>query len=198
MRSWYVEYMNAKYLFLDCEMGGADLQYSLLSVGFIVTNSNFDCVDTLSLNVKPDDGVYIVSAQGLNTNKIDLVQHDLVASPYKSVKKDVYDFLHRNSNGGSNKIIPVGHGIQGDIKHILKNLISIGSWNTFCSYHFLDTSVVFQFLRSLGKIPNNIDGSTNAIADYFNIGYDKNKLHTAIYDSDLTRLIYSKMVELIK
>ena len=54
-----------KYLILDNEMGGRDLRYSLLQSAFIVVDNSFNEVARLTLNVKPDDGDYILSGQGM-------------------------------------------------------------------------------------------------------------------------------------
>ena len=45
------------YIFLDCEMGSVDLEYSLLSSYFLVVDGNFQKIDELELFVKPDDGI---------------------------------------------------------------------------------------------------------------------------------------------
>lgn len=83
----------ATYLFMDCEMGGSELKYSLLAAYFSITDDKFNIIDNLYLQVKPDDGVYIVSGQGMQINKINLAIHDDVAIPYKKAKPLLYDFL---------------------------------------------------------------------------------------------------------
>lgn len=198
-----------RYIHLDCEMGGRDLQYSLLTAAFIVTDDQMnDFVpsrvyesNVLNLKVRPDDGNYLVSGQGMSVNKIDLVSHHSLARSYKDVKGQVYDFLKRMSEDGKVKLTPVGHGIRGDIDVVIKYLISEGSWHQFCTYHFIDTSVVLQFLRACGKMPFNCDGSVEALAQYFNINQkagDDAQYHDALFDATITAKILKKMIDLTK
>lgn len=184
-----------KYLGIDCEMGGRELKYSLLTVCLVVLDDKFQKLGDLYLQVKPDGGDYIVSGQGMEVNKINLQDHDKIAIPYKQAKSPLYEFLKKNSEGL--KLVPVGHGVKGDIKHIIDKLISEGSWEQFCSYHYIDTSVVLQFLRACGKMPFDTDGSVEALAKYFNIKVEGN-LHDARTDTELTIEVLKKFIEIGK
>lgn len=186
-----------RYLHLDTESGGRSLHYSLLTAAFVVTDDQFNNIGQLDLKIRPDDGDYLVSGQGISVNKIDLVIHDKIAVPYKIAKPFLFDFLKQMSDNGKVKLTAVGHGIVGDIKHIQAHLISIGSWEQFCTYHYIDTSVVLQFLRACGKMPVDIDGNIETLAKYFSINIEGN-LHEAMTDAQTTMKIYRKMVELGK
>lgn len=182
-------------------MGGRDLKYSLLTAYFLVTDDSFRCLAELYLQVKPDDCDYFVSGEGMAVNGINLQEHDQVALYYKQAKPLLFNFLKAQSNGGH--LIPVGHGVKGDISHILDKLISEGSWNQFCTYHYIDTSVILQYLRACGKMPLDCDGSVSALAKYFFPDVSLNTLvpgllHDARTDAKLTALVYQKMVELGK
>ena len=120
-------------------MGGRELNYSLLTAYFMVTDENFKILGELDLKVKPDDGVYILSGQGMAVNKINLQEHDKIALPYKQAKPLVYNFLKKH--GEKNRLTPVGHGVKGDITHILDKICSEGSWEQFCTYHFIDRGI---------------------------------------------------------
>lgn len=191
---------NLKYLVLDTESGSRHSTSTLLTAYFMVTDENFNILDELYLTLKPDnDEHYIVDAQGLGVNKIDLVQHDKIALPYKQVKPTLYQFLMKNAGG--NKLVPVGHAVKGDIKRIVDNLLSEGSWENFCSYHYIDTSVVLQFLRACGKMPLDCDGSVEALATYFNINQkagDDANYHNAKFDTIITSKILQKFIKLGK
>ncbi len=196
-----------KYLHLDCEMGGRDLKYSLLTAHFMVTDANFEWLGEFSLRVKPDDGVYVVSGQGMSVNKINLQEHDKIAIPYKEAKPLLYNFLRSHSAGVFNgairpnffpcRLTPVGHGVKGDIEHVLKNLISEGSWEQFCTYHYIDTSVFLQVLRACGKMPEDQDGSVEALAKYFGIPIE-GELHNAQVDVETTAKVFKAMIALNK
>lgn len=185
-----------KYASIDCEMGGRELKYSLLSLGIFVVTEDFKPVSRLYMDVKPDDGVYVVSGEGMEVNGIQLSRHDRLATPYKKAKSELYDFLKEVSDGGKVKLVPVGHGVQGDIAHVYKSLVSEGTWHSFCTYHYLDTSVVLQYLRNIGKIPLSVDGSVEALAKFFGVHVPGTGLHNALVDAVVTMQIYQKMVEL--
>jgi oligoribonuclease (3'-5' exoribonuclease) len=190
-----------KYLHMDCEMGGIDVKYSLLTAYFLITDDKFNILDGLSLFLKPDDDVYIISGQGMSVNKIDIIQHDKIATSYKEAKTLLYKFLSKSSDNGKVKLTPVGHAVKNDINHVIDKLISIGSWEQHCTYHYIDTSVVLQYLRACGKIPLHIDGSVAGLVEYFNINPIptlKVNWHSAEFDTLMTMLVYQKMIELGK
>lgn len=163
----------------------------------MVMDGEFQMLGDLYLQLKPEANEhYIVDAQGLAVNKINLVEHDKVAITCKQAKTLLYDFLKKHSS--SERLVPIGHATKSDIRRICDNLISDGSWEQFCSYHFVDTSVVLQFLRACGKMPMDTDGSVSSLAAHFNIDVDKNTLHDAKYDTQLTAAVYQKMIELGK
>jgi len=202
-----------RYLHLDCEMGGRELKYSLLTSYFMVTDDNFNLLGELYLETKTDDGDYIVSGQGMGVNGINLQAHDKVALPYKMAKPLLFNFLKKMTDGVCNgvkapnflpcRLTPVGHGVRGDIEHVMDKLISRGSWEQFCTYHYIDTSVVLQFLRACGKMPMDCDGSVSALAKYFNVepaalaiagGYAN--YHDARFDTKMQMAVYQKMIKL--
>jgi len=193
-------------------MGGRELKYSLLTAYFMVTDEEFKILGDLYLEVKPDDGDYLVSGQGMSVNKINLQQHDAVALPYKQAKPLLYAFLRHHSAGIVNgavtpnwmpvRLTPVGHGVKGDIEHVIDKLISFGSWEQFCTYHYIDTSVCLQFLRVTGKIPKDTDGSIEALVRYFDVEPkgigEYTNYHNARFDTQMTAEVFRKMVELGK
>ena len=183
------------YIFLDCEMGSVDIECSLLSSYFLATNNDIQKVDELELFVKPDDGKYIVRGEAMGVNKIDLHAHDLKAITYKEAGTVLYRWLDRITNGGQDKLIPVGHGIYGDIQFIIKYLMSRGSWEKFTSYRKLDTQAVCQFLRACGRFPDDGSGSLVSIAKHFGIPVDENAAHNARYDALLTQQVFLALRE---
>lgn len=184
-----------RYLHLDCEMGGRELKYSLLTAYFLVTDAQFNKLGDLYLYVKPDDGDYIVSGQGMSVNKINLIEHNKIAVPYKQAKTTLFNFLKSHATDG--KLTTVGHGVRGDIDHVIDKLISEGSWEQFCTYHFVDTSVVLQFLRACGLMPMDTDGSVAAMAQYFSIDI-QGDLHDASVDAKVTCEILKNFISMTK
>lgn len=152
------------YLFMDCEMGGRELKYSLLTAYFLATDANFRKVGEFYIELKPDDGVYVLSGQGMSVNKINLQEHDKRAVAYKDAKGAFYAFLavvYKKLG----RLTPIGHGVKGDIEHVIDRLCSRGTWEQFCTYHYVDTSVWLQILRIHGKMPEDCDGSIKALHD---------------------------------
>ena len=184
-------------IFIDCEMGSVELDYSLLSSYFFATDDNFQRIDELELLVKPDDNRYIVCGEAMNVNKINLRVHDTKAIPYKTAGTTLYNWLDRLTDRGRVKFTPVGHGIYGDIKFIQKYLISRGSWEKFISYRVLDTSAVVQFLKTCGKFPEDVSGSLGSLAKYFSVPYDENLAHSAEYDVKLLFGVFQGLRKLI-
>jgi oligoribonuclease (3'-5' exoribonuclease) len=182
------------YVFLDCEMGGLEKEiHSLLSVYLLFVDDDFQPIDDLYLYLKPNDGNYVVCAQAMNVNKIDLVVHDTKAITYREGGTKLYQFLKAISNDGKIKVVPVGHGIYGDIEWIIHNLIGLDTWNNFVSYRKIDTQAISQFLKTCGKFPEDVSGSLKSIADYFGIAHVENELHTAKGDTLLTLEVFKAL-----
>jgi DNA polymerase III epsilon subunit-like protein len=184
-----------KYIGLDTETGGFE-GTSLLTAYFSVQDEAFNELDSLELLMKPEDGKYIVTAEALRINGIDLKQHDLKAMTYKEAGQKLYDFLNGNSMMGQNKLIPVGHNVQFDIQKLIEFLISKGSWQKFVSYRTMDTGVVARACIQAGLIPSSVTGSLGSIAEYFGIPTDD--AHTADYDVFMTMTVLEKMLELMR
>lgn len=184
-----------KYIALDTETGGITLDTSLLTAYFVVLDEKFKVVDELNLVVKPDDGNYVVNAQALNVNKINLVEHDKVALPYKAAKPFLYKFLELNYQG--EKLIPIGHGLAFDIVRLKQDLIGQGSWENFVSYRTLDTSIVAQFLRAAGLFPDDVSGSLGSLVSYFKLP-PVGDMHDARVDTLQTVSVLQALLNLVK
>ena len=186
------------YIFLDNESGGLGIQYSLLTSYLAVYDENLQLVDDLYLYLKPDDGIYKVCGEALNVNRIDLKVHDTKAITYKEAGTKLYEFLKRNSDSGKIKLVPVGHGVYGDIVWIHHHLIRRETWETFVSYRKLDTQAVCQFLKACGMFPETVSGSLESISKHFGIDVAEGDLHDAKYDTLLSVEVFKCLVNLIK
>jgi DNA polymerase III epsilon subunit-like protein len=184
------------YLILDTETGGIGIDKSLLTSYFMVCDNNFQKVDDLYLFVKPDDGIYRVTGEAMGINKIDLVEHDKKAITYKKAGTALYQFLEKNFGYRKERMVPIGHGMSGDLDHIFDKLMSRATWETFVSYRRLDTSIVLQFLKSCGVFPDTVSGSLESLVEYFHIKRN-GELHDAKVDAELTRDVLVKLVEVI-
>ncbi len=183
-----------KYLALDTETGGFE-GTSLLTAYFSVQDEDFNEVDSLLLEMKPEDGKYIVTAEALRINGIDLKLHDQRAITYKEAGTKLFNFLMGNSIMGADKLIPVGHNVQFDIQKIIEFLISKGSWQKFVSYRTMDTGVIARACIQAGLIPPSVSGSLGSIAEHF--GVDTTQAHTADHDVFMTMAVLERMLELM-
>lgn len=183
------------YLFLDTETGGIGLDKSLLSLSFLICDKQFNDIASLDLYLKPNDDVYLVTAEALSINQINLISHDRYAIPYRNGGTKIYKFLKEHSKNGSEKLIPVGHGVNGDLRQIWEKLLGQGTWDVFVSYHFIDTCSTATFLSCAGKLPQDVHAGLGKLGEYFGLSCDD--LHTAAGDVKLTKMVLKKMFSLL-
>jgi len=162
--------MIPKYLALDVESGGLDHNVtSVLEYYFIVLSEEFEEIGSLHLLTKPDNGIYVLTAGGMDCNKIDLVKHDKVAILEREAKKLLYDFLSKNTEDGKHKLIWLGHNVAFDRDAVYSKLLTRKTCDKFCKYYTLDTGTISQFLRVVGVIPDEVKGSLGALIEFFGV-----------------------------
>lgn len=185
------------YLFIDTETGGLDSDTSLLTLGMIVTDEKFEIVDLQEWKLKPNDGVYKVTAQALGVNRIDLVSHDKEATTYKDFKPCLHTFLEKWWFKNNYKhLIPVGKNVYFDAQRLWGHVISRGHWETMVSYQPLEINGAWRFLEAQGKVPALPKTSLSDIAAYFGISVPSTWLHSASGDNRLYIEILQRMVKL--
>jgi DNA polymerase III epsilon subunit-like protein len=184
------------YLVFDTETGGIGVDKSLLTAWFGVFDKDFNLRNELNLKVKPDDGVYQVTGQALEVNKINLVEHDRVAISYKAAGTLLYDFLRGNTKLGGEMLIPLGQNVIFDINFIVGKIISKGSWDCMVTHRLLDTMYIARFLQLNDKLPVE-SVSLGKLVEYFGVKVE-GELHTAKTDALATFEVYKKLVEIIK
>jgi len=172
------------YLALDIETGGIGLPCSLLTGYYAVYDRRFVLVDDLSLSIKPDDGMYHLTAEGMAVNKIDIVEHNATAITLKEAGTALYTWLKRMYEGlGSVRFTPVGQGVRQDIEFMIASkLVSRGSWEQFVGHQMFDTASVTNFLKLLGKIPQETSGSLSGMMEYLKLEW-QGEPHTAKADA---------------
>jgi len=191
------------YIALDCEMGGVDLKYSLLTAYFMIYDDDWTPCRELYLRLKPDDGDYIVCAEALNVNKIDLVKHDKIAIPYHEGRSQFGNWLRRYyGEPGKDKLRALGHNVNGDIRFVWDKIYARKKWENYVSYRQLDTATICQYLKDCGKLPKKVDGTEGvsgsliSLVKYFGIPHDENTLHDAKVDTLLTVEVYKRLLTL--
>lgn len=183
------------YLFLDCETGGLSENTSLLTLSMIVTDEKFVTLDELDWRLKPEDGIYVVTAQALSVNKIDLIDHDKTAKPYKEMKTPLSIFLHKWwAYNNCRPIIPVGKNVSFDTRRIFNCLVSKGHWETMVSYQPYELNGAWRLLESQGKVPILRKTSLSDLCNHFNIPVLDS--HSSLGDCRLYIELIKRLVQL--
>lgn len=180
-----------KYLSVDTETGGLGDEVSLLTVGLVLADKDFNQIQAIQFGTKPDNGKYIVEAAGLAVNKINLVEHEYNSEPYKKTGSDLYTILNSWSKSGKEKLVPIGKQLAGDIRKIQQCLLSKNTWEQFVSYRQLDVSAVFMFMQNLGYFPETMNGSLKELLQYYMLKTDGQ--HDALWDAKATLEVLKKM-----
>jgi DNA polymerase III epsilon subunit-like protein len=187
-----------RFIALDIETGGIGDDKSLLTACFIFAKRSdggeMQIIDSLNLKIKPEDGIYHVTAESLEINHIDLKQHDKEAITEREAGQKLYERLKTwYTISGSTKLIPVGHNVAFDIRRVTNTLVSRGSWDSFVSYRVLDTCTIAQFLKMTNKLPNSLTCSLVNLGDYFKCHPLGGKPHEAEYDTLLALNVLEKL-----
>lgn len=168
------------YLPLDCESGGFPEGVALLSTHMAICDVNFNIIDELELFTKPNDGHYLVSAEALSVNKINLIEHDKIAITYSEAGQRLRNWLWKYTDNGKNKPQPVGKNVGGDVKWITDNLLGVKTWNMFVSYRHYDITSIITYLKRKGRLPQDAPESLSGIAKYLGV---EAEWHTARGDN---------------
>lgn len=183
-----------RYIAFDCETGGITEDTSFLTGYFVVMDSNFQPLDMLDLKVKPNNKApYIITAEALAINGINLVEHDKVAITQSEAGGKLREFLWRHSENGKVKLIPVGHNVAFDETFIWAHLLNKKEYEKYCSYRKLDTAVVAQYLKAKGKIPNTVSGSLSSLMAHYGLSF-QTRAHDADSDTIATVEVLKKML----
>ena len=182
-----------KFLTIDNETGGIEKDKSLLTVYLGLFDQDFKFIDELYLYLKPPDDAYIVTAEALGINKINLIDHQTRAVPYKEGATLLYNFINKHSENGKIKLIPVGQNVTFDIDHIHDKLLQKKNWDKFCSYRIRDTGIFAGCMQDSGMIPDSVKGGLYTLLDHFKVPYVKEELHDARVDALKTLELYEKM-----
>ena len=186
-----------KMIAFDCETGGLGDDVSLLTVWFGIYNDKFELLDELPLKIRPKDGIYHIQAQALEVNKIDIIEHDMVAITKSEAGKLLFNFLKKNK--GDDILIPVGHNIAGDVRWVNQHLLNADTFNQFCSYRKLDSSTIAMFLMMAGVLTGVKRAGLGNLIERFELDKEiEGKAHEERYDAIASIMSVKKMLELLK
>lgn len=194
------EWFIPKYIALDIETGGIADNVSLLTAYFIILNKDLGELATLSLTLKPNNNApYVVEAEGMGINKINLVEHDKVAVSMSEGGRLYREFIKDWSEDGKIKLIPLGQNVPSDVRKLYMELLNKKESDKYLSYRVLDTAVIHQFLQQLGLMPDVevVSGSLSSLVEYFQIQVPGNP-HEAEYDTRCAVEVYKKQLAIIQ
>ena len=185
---------NPKYFLFDTETGGIRKEMSLLTLYGHILDDNLNILDTIDLKIKPDDGVYHVNAQGLEINRINIVEHDRIAKPLSEVKTRFKNYICGWSL--NQKLTPIGHNVRFDVKFVKTHLLE--DWDRYFDRRHIDTASVGKFLALSGIVPKLQTYSLSEMAQALMIEVNEDSRHEAKFDADLTLNVLRNMTQLIK
>lgn len=194
MDNWF----EPMYISIDTETGGISIDRSLLTAYFSILNPQFDEIKSLYLELKPSgDDPYLVDAEGMEINGIDLVEHNKRAISLSEGGKLLRELLKDFSYNGKNRLTPIGHGINFDMRCIQHHLLNKHEINKYLSYRTVDTAHIAKFLQIQGKVPDSVSGSLTSLIEHFNLKSQlPGRAHTADYDAKASALVLREMLKL--
>lgn len=184
------------YIALDTETGGIGPEVSLLTAFFVVLDENLEPIEPLYLRIKPDNGIYHVTAEALGINKIDLVMHEKIATTASVAGGQLREFLVRHSSNGATKLVPIGHNVAFDLEKVYSCVLNKKESQKYVSYRTLDTGVVAQALKAVGKMPESVSGSLGSLVKHF--GVEELTAHDAAGDTLMTVAVLKKELEQLR
>ncbi len=170
------------YFFYDIETGGNTTSYSLLTLYGVILDKNFNQVDSISLKIKPDDGIYRIEPEALEINKIDLIAHDKVAITESQAKVQINRFIEDYNTLFDGKLTFGGWNTYWDNQFVQKYLCP--NLNDLISRHLFDVASIAVLLKSMGKIPSSLKISLVNLAKHYNVNLEN--AHDAEFDLKAT------------
>lgn len=150
----------------------------------------------VSYAIKAENGLYIVEADGLAVNRINIVEHDKVATPIADVKLHFKNDICKWSFGvGKQKITPIGHNVRFDVKFVKNHIMP--DWDNYFDRRQIDTAGIAKFLFLTGALPDMASYKLSDVARSLEIDFKEEDLHTSKGDVDLTLAILRKFKQIV-
>lgn len=188
---------EVRYLAFDLESGGIPDGCSVLTAYFQVLDFKNNILGELRFAVKPNDGVYTLTAEALEVNNIDIKAHDKIAIPYSQAGQQLREFLIQHSDNGKIKLIPLGKNVNGDIKWVNEHILGQKTWNMYVSYRIWEVTTLCLAAQKLGLYPLDASIALGAMVEYFGIQINEGVLHDEKYDTLATIAVSEALLKLI-
>lgn len=192
------EKLKPHFLAYDTETGGLDPdKHSILTYHGILLTKEFEIIDEIGFNLKPDNGDYCVTPKALETNGINLVEHDKVAIPYSQAGQEFKSFLAKYCENGSpypKRLFAVGQNIQFDYGFVTKTFAK-DAMDKYMTRGGVDLYTLSLTLNSLGKIRNLKNWQLGTMCKFFEVEF---QAHNCKEDIHATVKCIKKCLELMK
>ena len=189
-----------RYLFLDCETGGLNpRETSLLELSLLLVDGEKPVDDLtsmwrlLTLKTIPMGGVYRVTPDALNVNKIDISNRGNNVLNYFDAGLEIRNFLLPYIT--KEKFIVAGWNVQFDLGFIYEHLFDKATWDKLVGYRCLDVQSVAKFLTDVNYIQPK-KNSLVGVADY--LGIDTTGAHSSAADTVMTYNVFLKLKNTFK
>jgi len=187
-------------LALDIETTGLDFKTgSIIEIGAI----HYEGTEELSrfelkFTAKPEATLNLAA---LRANKRNISTVQLDSGSYVLGLRSFTKWLLEQvlPKAGNKRLSILGHNVAFDavwLKHALEEIGIVG-WNEIFVHRVKDTAVIGEFLREAKIISMDIMSLEN-LATALGISAEKDKLHTAFYDTLLASKCYFAMLELMR
>ena len=185
-----------RFLGTDSEAGGIGDNTSLLTAYFVALDNNFNTIDDLYLRVKPADCIYNVTAEGLEINGINIVEHNKLADTPDVCMQKLIDFVKLHSDQGRDRLVPIGHNVAFDIRRYkLQILRRPAQIDKYVDHRCIDTCAVARFLQLTNKLPSKMSISLDELSRFFKI--PKPEIHDAKTDTHVSISVLKEFIKLV-
>lgn len=166
------------WIVTDSETGGLNPDINPLLIAYFgIATDDGIIVDERYYRIKPAPDM-LVTAEALNVNKINLLDHHSVAQDIETVRQDLVAFVAPYA-----QLTCMGWNVHFDLGFYYKQLLTRAEWEKHVSYRVMDVQVLARFFFNKGKLEDT--------ARYLNVEINA---HDAKADALATLQVY-KVIE---
>jgi DNA polymerase III epsilon subunit-like protein len=160
-------------------------KHSILTFHGILLTKDWQIIDEIGFKLKPDDGDYCITAKALQTNQINIAEHDKEAKTYSECGEELLKFFSYYCENGSpfpKRLFAAGQNIQFD--RPFAGLFAEKAFEKYMTRGGVDLYSLSLSLNSLGKIRNLKNYQLGTMAKFFGIDFQahdcKEDIHTTV------------------